>query len=73
MQDTEEERENRRVASAAYHFLMVVQFAPLGIALLERGFERDGEDIDLFDQGRAARARIVDACFFDPQGERMRG
>jgi sarcosine oxidase subunit alpha len=45
----------------------------IGLALLERGFERSGEDIVLFDQGQHAKARIVDACFYDPQGERMRG
>jgi sarcosine oxidase subunit alpha len=45
----------------------------IGLALLERGFERHGEDIELYDQGRLVTARIVDACFYDPQGERMRG
>ncbi len=45
----------------------------IGLALIERGFERYGEDIELYDQGRLATARIVDACFYDPQGERMRG
>ena len=45
----------------------------IGLALLERGFERKGEDIDLYDQGRRVTARIVDARFYDPQGERMRG
>jgi sarcosine oxidase subunit alpha len=45
----------------------------IGLALLERGFERSGEDIVLFDQGGTLTARIVDACFYDPEGERMRG
>jgi sarcosine oxidase subunit alpha len=45
----------------------------IGLGLLERGFERMGEDITLFDEGTHVAARIVDASFFDPQGERMRG
>jgi len=45
----------------------------IGLGLLERGFERMGEDITLFDEGARVTARIVDATFFDPQGERMRG
>ncbi len=45
----------------------------VGLALLERGFERNGEDVVLFDQGKTLTARIVDACFYDPEGERMRG
>jgi sarcosine oxidase subunit alpha len=45
----------------------------IGLGLLERGFERMGEDIALFDEGARVAARIVDAAFFDPQGERMRG
>ncbi len=45
----------------------------IGLALLERGFERKGETIRLFDDGQVVSGRIVDACFFDPDGERMRG
>jgi sarcosine oxidase subunit alpha len=45
----------------------------IGLALLERGFERGGEEIVLFDQGKELTARIVNACFYDPKGERMRG
>ncbi len=45
----------------------------IGLALLERGHERNGEEIELFDQDRVVSARIVDACFYDPDGERMRG
>ena len=45
----------------------------IGLALLERGFERGGEEIQLYDQGRLVTARIVDARFYDPQGERMHG
>jgi sarcosine oxidase subunit alpha len=45
----------------------------LGLGLLERGFQRLGEEARIFDNGRETRARIVDACFYDPAGERMRG
>jgi sarcosine oxidase subunit alpha len=45
----------------------------IGLALLERGFQRKGEKISLYDQHRSVEARIVDTCFYDPQGERMRG
>ncbi|MDA1063786.1 MAG: FAD-dependent oxidoreductase [Proteobacteria bacterium] len=45
----------------------------IGLALLERGFERQGETITLYDEGRLTTGRIVDACFYDPRGERMRG
>jgi len=45
----------------------------IGLGLLERGFERKGETIQLFDEDKIVSARIVDACFYDPDGERMRG
>ncbi len=45
----------------------------IGLGLLERGFGRCGEDVEVFDQGRLVKARIVDASFYDPNGERMRG
>jgi sarcosine oxidase subunit alpha len=45
----------------------------VGLGLLEGGFEREGEQITLYDQGQMVTGRIVNACFFDPQGERMRG
>ena len=45
----------------------------IGLGLLERGFERKGEQVQLFDDGHVVAARIVDACFYDPDGERMRG
>ena len=45
----------------------------IGLALLERGFERNGEEIELSDEDRQVSARIVNACFYDPDGGRMRG
>ena len=45
----------------------------IGLGLLERGFERCGEQIELYDDGQIVSARIVDSCFYDPDGERMRG
>jgi len=45
----------------------------IGLTLLEQGFERGGDGITLFDAGQLTSARVVDACFYDPQGERMRG
>ncbi len=45
----------------------------IGLGLLERGFERKGETIQLFDQDKIVSARVVDTCFYDPDGERMRG
>lgn len=44
----------------------------IGIGLLERGFERNGEKVEVFDQGRRVAARIVDLCSYDPKGEKMR-
>jgi len=45
----------------------------IGLGLLERGTERKGEKIQLYDEGQVLSARIVDACFYDPEAERMRG
>jgi sarcosine oxidase subunit alpha len=45
----------------------------IGLGLLERGFERKGEKIELYDDGQVVSAKVVDACFYDPAGERMRG
>jgi len=44
----------------------------IGLGLLERGFERKGDEVQIFDSGRIVAARIVDACFYDPDGEKMR-
>jgi sarcosine oxidase subunit alpha len=45
----------------------------IGLGLLERGNERKGETIQLYDEGNIVSAHIVDACFYDSDGERMRG
>jgi sarcosine oxidase subunit alpha len=45
----------------------------IGLGLLERGFERKGEKIQLYDDEQVVAARIVDTCFYDPAAERMRG
>ena len=45
----------------------------IGLGLLERGFERKGEEIQIYDQGKLVVGRIVDSCFYDPEGKRMRG
>jgi sarcosine oxidase subunit alpha len=45
----------------------------IGLALLERGTDRMGEIIQLYDEGQIVAARIVESSFYDPDGERMRG
>jgi sarcosine oxidase subunit alpha len=45
----------------------------VGLALLERGSARLGEQVTIFDAGRTARARIVRPVFYDPDGARMNG
>ena len=45
----------------------------IGLGLLERGFERKGEQVQVFDNGQVTLARIVDTGLFDADGERMRG
>ena len=44
----------------------------IGIGLIEGGFGRKGEEVLVYDSGRNLPARIVDPCFYDPSGERMR-
>jgi sarcosine oxidase subunit alpha len=43
----------------------------IGLGLLERGFERKGETVTVFDDGRTFEARITDPGFYDPAGENM--
>ena len=43
----------------------------IGLGLLERGFERKGEVVTVFDDGRTFDARITDPGFYDPTGEKM--
>jgi len=44
---------------------------PIGLGLLERGFERKGETVTVFDEGRSYDVRITDPVFYDPDGEKM--
>jgi sarcosine oxidase subunit alpha len=44
----------------------------IGLALVERGFQRKGEQIALFSSGLIVRARIVEPVFYDPENERLR-
>ena len=44
----------------------------IGIGLLEGGFHRKGEEVFVYDDGRTTPARVVEPCFYDPAGERMR-
>lgn len=43
----------------------------IGLGLLERGFERKGETVTVFDDGRTFDVRITDPSFYDPTGEKM--
>ena len=43
----------------------------IALALVERGFQRKGEVVTLFDDGKTCKARIVDSTFYDSRGERM--
>ncbi len=45
----------------------------IGLGLLEGGHRRRGELVSVFDQGRRATVRVVDRCFYDPGGARIRG
>ncbi len=44
----------------------------IGIGLIEGGFGRKGEEVLVYDDGRTTPARVVEPCFYDPAGERMR-
>ncbi len=43
----------------------------IGLGLLERGFERNGETVPVFDTGRIFDVRITDPVFYDPSAEKM--
>ena len=43
----------------------------IGLGLLERGFERKGETVAVFDEGRTFDVRITAPVFYDPTGEKM--
>lgn len=44
----------------------------IGLGLLEGGFDREGEDVYIFDDGKTSSARIVRSTFYDSDGIRMR-
>jgi sarcosine oxidase subunit alpha len=43
----------------------------IGLGLLERGFERKGETVTVFDEGRTFAARITEPVFYDSAGEKL--
>lgn len=43
----------------------------IGLGLLEGGFERKGETVTVFDDGRTFDARITELVFYDPAGEKI--
>lgn len=46
---------------------------PLAMALVQRGTQRMGEEVRVWNLGDWRAARIVDARFYDPAGERING
>ena len=44
---------------------------PIALALIERGLNRLGEEIDLYHLGRSLKARISPPSAFDPDGSRL--
>lgn len=44
----------------------------IGLGLLERGSEREGEKIEIFDNGQRIQGEVTSPCFYDPDGSRMR-
>lgn len=47
--------------------------APVALGMLARGFERQGEHVQVHHLGTIIEAVVVKAPFVDPQGERLRG
>jgi sarcosine oxidase subunit alpha len=45
----------------------------IGLALIERGYQRDGEEVSVYSNGVIVRARICSPMFYDPQNERLHG
>ena len=43
----------------------------IGMGLLESGFQRKGETVKVYDDGRSFEVRITDPVFYDPAGEKM--
>jgi sarcosine oxidase subunit alpha len=46
---------------------------PHALGMIEAGQARIGEEVQVQDLGTSYRARIVNPCAFDPDGERMHG
>jgi sarcosine oxidase, subunit alpha len=44
----------------------------IGLALLERGFQREGEIVSVYSVGRLTSCRVCKPVFYDPQNERLR-
>ncbi|PHR60529.1 MAG: sarcosine oxidase subunit alpha [Robiginitomaculum sp.] len=44
---------------------------PIALALVERGTERYGEEVQIWDLGESRRAKIVRPGVFDPEGRRL--
>jgi sarcosine oxidase, subunit alpha len=58
-------------------FVTTACFSPalnktIGLGLIERGFSREGETVNVYCDGKIVSARIVSPRFFDPTGGRMR-
>ena len=45
----------------------------IGLGVLENGFERKGETVTVFDEGRTFDVRITSPVFYDAAGEKMNG
>jgi sarcosine oxidase, subunit alpha len=43
----------------------------IGLALLERGREREGETVSIYSAGRIVRCRVCNPTFYDPKNERL--
>ncbi|MES2489728.1 MAG: sarcosine oxidase subunit alpha family protein [Pseudomonadota bacterium] len=45
---------------------------PVAMGLVERGLERMGQQVQIYDGGKLIAARITRNAFYDPEGERLR-
>ena len=43
----------------------------IGLALLKRGHQREGETVSVFDSGNIVRCRVGSPTFYDPKNERL--
>jgi sarcosine oxidase subunit alpha len=62
-------RRSQGIVTSACYSPILKRF--IGLGLLEHGFERKGETVTVFDNGRTFDVRIVDPVFYDPSGEKM--